>query len=165
MLTRIAESLFWIGRYIERSDGTARILDVHLQLLLEDPWIDEDTACRSLLSVMGSEANDDVALGRDDVIALLAVDRTHPASIAHSIAVGPRERPPRPRDRLDRAVGGPQPDERADAAARRLRQDARVLPLGARPLRARHRRRRLRDEPRRGVALLLARTRASNAPT
>ena len=44
MLSRIAESLFWIGRYIERADGTARILDVHLQLLLEDPWIDEDTA-------------------------------------------------------------------------------------------------------------------------
>jgi len=53
MLSRIAESLFWIGRYIERSDGTARILDVHLQLLLEDPWIEEDIACRSLLSVMG----------------------------------------------------------------------------------------------------------------
>jgi uncharacterized alpha-E superfamily protein len=54
MLSRIAESLFWIGRYIERSDGTARILDVHLQLLLEDPWIDEDTACRSLLAVMAA---------------------------------------------------------------------------------------------------------------
>ena len=53
MLSRIAESLFWIGRYIERSDGTARILDVHLQLLLEDPWIDEDTACRSLLQRHG----------------------------------------------------------------------------------------------------------------
>ena len=85
MLSRIAESLFWIGRYIERSDGTARILDVHLQLLLEDPWIDEDTACRSLLSVMGSEPDDDHALGRDHVIALLAVDPHHPASIAHSI--------------------------------------------------------------------------------
>ncbi|HEU0181656.1 MAG TPA: alpha-E domain-containing protein, partial [Agromyces mariniharenae] len=86
MLSRIAESLFWIGRYIERSDGTARILDVHLQLLLEDPWIDEDTACRSLLSVMGSEAEPGASLTRDDVITLLAVDRTHPASIAHSIA-------------------------------------------------------------------------------
>ncbi|HEU4465083.1 MAG TPA: alpha-E domain-containing protein, partial [Agromyces sp.] len=85
MLSRIAESLFWIGRYIERSDGTARILDVHLQLLLEDPWIDEDTACRALLSVMGSEADDDIALGRNDVIALLAVDPRNPASIAHSI--------------------------------------------------------------------------------
>lgn len=86
MLSRIAESLFWIGRYIERSDGTARILDVHLQLLLEDPWIDEDTACRSLLAVMGSlapSASEKVA--REDVLARLAVDRANPASIAYSL--------------------------------------------------------------------------------
>jgi len=86
MLSRIAESLFWIGRYVERSDGTARILDVHLQLLLEDPWIDEDTACRSLLSVMGSDSDGDVPVTRSDVMNLLAVDRTHPASIAYAIA-------------------------------------------------------------------------------
>jgi uncharacterized alpha-E superfamily protein len=85
MLSRIAESLFWIGRYVERADGTARILDVHLQLLLEDPWIDEDTACRSLLSVMGSAVEPDHALTRGDVLSILAVDRSHPASIAHSI--------------------------------------------------------------------------------
>jgi uncharacterized alpha-E superfamily protein len=86
MLSRIAESLFWIGRYVERSDGTARILDVHLQLLLEDPWIDEDTACRSLLSVMGSDTDGDEPVTRSDVMNLLAVDRTHPASIAYAIA-------------------------------------------------------------------------------
>jgi len=85
VLSRIAESLFWIGRYIERSDGTARILDVHLQLLLEDPWTPEDLACRSLLSVMGSSAPDDRKLTREDVLAILAVDRTHPASIAYSL--------------------------------------------------------------------------------
>ena len=85
MLSRIAESLFWIGRYIERSDGTARILDVHLQLLLEDPWIEEDLACRSLLSVMGSEAPDDRALTRADILSILAVDRSEPASIAYSL--------------------------------------------------------------------------------
>ena len=56
MLSRIAESLFWIGRYIERADGTARILDVYLQLLLEDVAVDEDTACRALLGVMGHDA-------------------------------------------------------------------------------------------------------------
>ena len=86
MLSRIAESLFWIGRYIERGDGTARILDVHLQLLLEDPWIDEDSACRALLAVMGATPPGDAALRRGDVLALLGVDRTHPASIAHSLA-------------------------------------------------------------------------------
>lgn len=86
MLSRIAESLFWIGRYIERSDGTARILDVHLQLLLEDPWIEEDLACRSLLSVMGAEMPpDDTALTRADVLGILAVDRGQPASIAYSL--------------------------------------------------------------------------------
>ena len=85
MLSRIAESLFWIGRYIERSDGTARILDVHLQLLLEDPWIEEDLACRALLSVMGAEVPDDQVLTRNDVLQLLAVDRNEPASIAYSL--------------------------------------------------------------------------------
>ena len=85
MLSRIAESLFWIGRYIERSDGTSRILDVHLQLLLEDPWIEEDLACRSLLSVMGSEAPDDAQLTRQDILSILAVDRSEPASIAYSL--------------------------------------------------------------------------------
>jgi uncharacterized alpha-E superfamily protein len=86
MLSRIAESLFWIGRYIERSDGTARILDVHLQLLLEDPWIDEDSACRSLLSVMGSVAPAEARLERRDVLQRLAMDRSEPASIAYSLA-------------------------------------------------------------------------------
>jgi uncharacterized alpha-E superfamily protein len=86
MLSRIAESLFWIGRYIERSDGTARILDVHLQLLLEDPWIDEDTACRSLLSVMGSLAPVGAdTVRREDVLQRLAVDRMNPASIAYAL--------------------------------------------------------------------------------
>ena len=86
MLSRIAESLFWIGRYIERSDGTARILDVHLQLLLEDPWIDEASACRSLLSVMGSAPTEpDTTVTRGDVLAKLAVDRMNPSSIAYSL--------------------------------------------------------------------------------
>jgi uncharacterized alpha-E superfamily protein len=85
VLSRIAESIFWIGRYIERADGTARILDVHLQLLLEDPWIEEDLACRSLLGVMGSSAPADTVLTRNDVLSMLAVDRHDAASIAYSL--------------------------------------------------------------------------------
>ena len=85
MLSRIAESLFWIGRYIERSDGTARILDVHLQLLLEDPWIEESLACGSLLQLMGSDVPKGATLTRADVLATLALDRTHAASIAYSL--------------------------------------------------------------------------------
>lgn len=53
MLSRIAESLFWIGRYLERAEDTSRLLDVHLTLLLEDPVVDEEDASRVLLRVMG----------------------------------------------------------------------------------------------------------------
>lgn len=86
MLSRIAESLFWIGRYIERADGTARILDVHLQLLLEDPWVDESVACRSILAVMGDDLSPDVTADRSRVLTRLATDRDNSLSIAYSLS-------------------------------------------------------------------------------
>ncbi|MEO7837026.1 MAG: alpha-E domain-containing protein, partial [Acidimicrobiales bacterium] len=54
MLSRIAESLYWVGRYVERAEDTARILDVHVHHILEDPTVGEETACRVLLGVMGT---------------------------------------------------------------------------------------------------------------
>ena len=42
MLARNAESLYWIGRYVERADDTARILDVTVHQLLEDSSVDPD---------------------------------------------------------------------------------------------------------------------------
>jgi uncharacterized alpha-E superfamily protein len=35
MLCRVADSLFWMSRYIERAENTARVADVNIQLLLE----------------------------------------------------------------------------------------------------------------------------------
>ena len=82
MLSRIAESLFWTGRYIERADDTARILDASLTAMLEDPWGDEDTACRSLLSVMGVPLpGEAVALTQRAVLDTLAYDPVSPSSI------------------------------------------------------------------------------------
>lgn len=85
MLSRIAEALFWIGRYVERAGGTARILDVHLQLMLEDPHVDEETACRGLLAVMGTYSTAEKET-RNSVIRHLALDPDNPASIAHSVS-------------------------------------------------------------------------------
>ena len=36
MLSRIADSLFWLARYIERAEETARILDVNYHMMLEE---------------------------------------------------------------------------------------------------------------------------------
>ncbi len=73
MLSRIAESLFWIGRYVERADDTARLLDAFLRRVLEDPWTDEDAECRSLLAILGVPAPRDVVqnTGRDHAQGLL----------------------------------------------------------------------------------------------
>lgn len=87
MLSRIAESLFWIGRYVERADDTARILEAHLQLLLEDPWIEEDLACRSLLAVMGANEPPSYAtVTRRTVMNLLAYDIRAASAIAGALA-------------------------------------------------------------------------------
>ena len=37
MLSRIADSFFWLARYIGRAEDTARILDVKFHTLLEQP--------------------------------------------------------------------------------------------------------------------------------
>ncbi len=37
MLSRHAEDLFWVGRYVERAEDTARMLDVTYHNLLESP--------------------------------------------------------------------------------------------------------------------------------
>lgn len=56
ILSRIAEALTWTGRYVERADATGRILDAYLHRMLEDPWRDEDVACRSLYAILGVDA-------------------------------------------------------------------------------------------------------------
>src|SRR5258708_14166956 len=37
MLSRVADSLYWMSRYAERAENIARILDVNLQLMLDLP--------------------------------------------------------------------------------------------------------------------------------
>jgi uncharacterized alpha-E superfamily protein len=86
MLSRIAESLFWIGRYVERADDTARILDAFLAGILEDPWVNDDAACRSLLAVLGSAPPHDARFAIGDVLELMAFDTHNPSSIAGALA-------------------------------------------------------------------------------
>ena len=42
MLSRVANSLYWMSRYIERAENVARLLDVNLQLLLDFRSLDDE---------------------------------------------------------------------------------------------------------------------------
>lgn len=103
MLSRIAESMFWIGRYVERAEDTARILDVQTQLILEDPGADEETTCRQVLSIMGVEVEPDLPMNTDTVLRLLAYDREAPSSIAATLAAA-RESARRARETLSTSM-------------------------------------------------------------
>ena len=99
MLSRIAESMFWIGRYVERAEDTARILDVQTQLILEDATIDEEATCRALLSIMGIEDAPDDRVDIALVLDMLCYDPSSPASIASALAAA-RESARRARETL-----------------------------------------------------------------
>src|SRR5664279_2330772 len=84
LLSRIAESLFWMGRYLERAEHTARLLDVHLQRVIDDPWVDERQATLALLEAMGlpaAESHDE-----HQVAERLGYDRENPSSVAGALA-------------------------------------------------------------------------------
>lgn len=99
MLSRIAESMFWIGRYVERAEDTARIVDVQTQLILEDATIDEDATCRGLLSIMGVEDEPTSAVNVAMVLDQLAYDASSPVSIASALGAA-RESARRARETL-----------------------------------------------------------------
>jgi len=40
MLSRVADSCFWLSRYVERAENNARLLDVNMQMLLDSPSYD-----------------------------------------------------------------------------------------------------------------------------
>ncbi len=52
MLSRAADSLFWISRYIERAENIARSIDVNLNLLLDLP--DEERHWEPVIQTVGS---------------------------------------------------------------------------------------------------------------
>jgi len=78
VLSRIAESMFWIGRYVERAEDTSRLLQTHLRLLVEDTS-SEVEACRNLLALMSvSEVENPT---HEDLLRVLGYDSKEPTSI------------------------------------------------------------------------------------
>jgi uncharacterized alpha-E superfamily protein len=55
MLSRVAESLYWTGRYIERAEDTSRLLHVNFHGLLDADLPDRGRAWRDLILFLGRE--------------------------------------------------------------------------------------------------------------
>ncbi|MFO1526956.1 MAG: alpha-E domain-containing protein [Turneriella sp.] len=83
MLSRAAENIFWLNRYLERADNYARFIDVNLNISLEMPpsyasqWLPlvETTGDTELFHQLYPEASS------ENVIRFLATDLKNPNSI------------------------------------------------------------------------------------
>jgi uncharacterized alpha-E superfamily protein len=87
LLSRVAESVYWAGRYLERAEATARLVKVHSELILDLPN-SAGFGWSPLLAVTGtSEAFEEryQAPIEEDVIRFLTVDGNSHTSILSSV--------------------------------------------------------------------------------
>lgn len=83
MLSRVAESIFWMARYIERAENTARFVEVTLNLVLDQP-MGVDQPWRPLINATGDDAAFDKSYkvaDAESVTRFMAFDRDYPNSV------------------------------------------------------------------------------------
>jgi len=83
MLSRVADSIYWMTRYMERAENVARFVDVNLHLMLDLP-ADTEQQWEPLVNITGDRAMFIEHFGeftRDNVIRFLTFDPDYPNSI------------------------------------------------------------------------------------
>src|SRR5262245_32279462 len=83
MLPRVADSLYWMSRYVERAENVARFIDVNLHLILDLP-AGATEQWEPLVITTGDEKPFAQRYGeatRENVIQFLTFDRENPNSI------------------------------------------------------------------------------------
>ncbi|NEQ75077.1 MAG: alpha-E domain-containing protein [Okeania sp. SIO2C9] len=82
MLSRVANSIYWLNRYVERAENVARFIDVNLNLLLDSPGVIQQwqpivitTGDLPLFQERYGEVTE------ENVIQFLTFDRDYPNSI------------------------------------------------------------------------------------
>ena len=87
MLSRVAENVYWLARYLERAENTARLVNVNANLLLDLPpeyrpgWL-------ALIDITGSRELFDAREKRAeerDIVHFLIADLDNPGSILSSV--------------------------------------------------------------------------------
>ncbi len=81
MLSRVADSLYWMSRYLERAEHTTRLLDVNLNLMLDESASSADRRWSRVLQALGGPR--DVAWKGDPyaLVRQLSFDTENKSSI------------------------------------------------------------------------------------
>ena len=82
MLSRVAESIYWMSRYIERAENVARFIDVNLNMMLDSTSGDQQWW--PLVNTTGDHVDFEKRYGaatQESVIHFLTFDRENPNSM------------------------------------------------------------------------------------
>ena len=86
MLARVANSLFWIGRYIERSEHLARYLRVQYFSILDTPMSqNKHFVLQSILTMYGMELEEDAPINEQEVLVELGFNVNNPVSLSATV--------------------------------------------------------------------------------
>ncbi len=86
MLARLAENLFWAGRYTERAEDTARMVDVTYHTQLESPYGEVALAWEQLLEVLHLRSAYGAPIEPTAVMRFLVLDPDNLGSVTASVA-------------------------------------------------------------------------------
>jgi uncharacterized alpha-E superfamily protein len=87
MLSRVADSLFWMSRYLERAEHTARVINIQLNLMLERGSGSDDLDWARVLRSLGIELAPEEASKAHAEAQSLLHDSSNRSSIVASIVL------------------------------------------------------------------------------
>lgn len=88
MLSRVAERIYWLGRYMERGENTARLVNVNSNLLLDLPS-GVRVGWGSLIDISGTGKyfeHDTEHADEKTVVNFILADKNNPASLINSLS-------------------------------------------------------------------------------
>jgi uncharacterized alpha-E superfamily protein len=85
MLSRVADSLYWMSRYLERAENTARLLDVTMSLMLDSGGASGEIRWQRMVAALGRPSALDWDGSFESMARKLVFDSLHPASITYCI--------------------------------------------------------------------------------
>jgi uncharacterized alpha-E superfamily protein len=85
MLSRVADSLYWMSRYLERAEHTTRLLDVNLNLMLDESSTSAEHRWHRVLKALGNPKDTGWAGDPYALTWALTFDTTNKASIVSCI--------------------------------------------------------------------------------
>ncbi len=86
MLSRVADSLYWMSRYLERAEHTARLIDVDFQLRLDQSPEAASGRWLRLLEASQAPPPEDGKIDAAALTNILTLDKTNPSSIISCVA-------------------------------------------------------------------------------